>query len=138
MKIYLAAKYGRRAEIAEYARQANAAGLTVTSTWLYRSEDLQSDTDAVSARLADDARDWSLSDLEDIRAADVLVCFADDKHVRGGKHFETGYAYAIGKRIVIVGAPELTFHRLPFIDIVPSWEAFLIPASFWSKVASND
>jgi hypothetical protein len=67
-------------------------------------------------------------DLQDIEAADTLVLFSEDPLIgtpRGGRHFETGYAFGRGKRVVIVGGEENIFHYLPSVIHYKSLQDFI-------------
>ncbi|MBA3641796.1 MAG: hypothetical protein H0W53_21530 [Acidobacteria bacterium] len=80
----------------------------------------QADSDGATARLAAIAR----QDFEDIASAGVVVVFNPPAACtvgRGGRHVETGYA--LGKRVVLVGARGNVFHWLPEIPFVPDGPA---------------
>lgn len=71
---------------------------------------------------------FALDDIGDIECADVFIAFSEPPRStasRGGRHVEFGYAHALGKVIVVVGAPENLFHYLPFVLLYPDWETFL-------------
>ena len=56
---------------------------------------------------------FASEDLEDIRRADVVICFTEEprsNNSRGGRHVEFGYALGLGKTIVIVGPRENVFY----------------------------
>lgn len=117
-KIYLAASYARRAELAVYANQLEARGYAVTSRWLLDGED---DTSPAALRR------YAQMDLEDIDAADWFVCFTDTPeagYLSGGKHVETGYAIKAGKLVYLVGPQrENVFHHL--VTRFQDWPTFL-------------
>lgn len=98
--VYIAAPFELQ-KVARAARTAlGTAGIAVSSRWLDVGAD---DSDAV-ARLC----------LEDVAAADALVAINPREWARlgtGGRHVELGYALALGKRIVIVGARTNVFHQ---------------------------
>jgi len=53
--------------------------------------------------------------LEDVASAEEFVLWAEPKGrlVPGGnRHIETGYALALGKRMSLIGQPELEFHSI--------------------------
>lgn len=117
MRVYMAAQYGRKFEIKEYANQAESVGIKVGADWLNESEapdtKLNEVNDSTLASYAQ--KDWW-----DIGACDMFVFFAekqDPQPPRGGRHVEFGIAAALGKPIVVVGDPENIFHYLPGIDI---------------------
>ena len=63
------------------------------------------------------ARDAAERNLKDIDACDVFIVLTTGTPARGGRHFETGYAFALGKPIMVVGPVEHAFQYLP----IPSW-----------------
>jgi hypothetical protein len=108
MRVYIAAPYPWRDNAIAQMRQVEAAGFEVTSTWL-RAVDTEND---VHARL----------DLADVARADVLVAInppAFHNAGTGGRHVELGYAIALAKTIVLVGAPSNIFHHLSDVVHVP-------------------
>ncbi|GEM_PF-6660459 len=100
MKLYLAARYERRLELAHYAVLLRQQGHEVTSRWL---------EDNAHLSLPEQVR----MDLEDLEAAEALVSFTEEPGVysRGGRHVEYGYALAQAKQLFVVGPPENIFHR---------------------------
>jgi nucleoside 2-deoxyribosyltransferase len=50
--------------------------------------------------------------LHDIDASDIFILLTTGMAARGGRHFETGYAFARGKPIVILGPVEHAFQHL--------------------------
>lgn len=132
--VYLAARYGRRAETLARKRQLEAKGVPVTSTWLdgpdqrlldgrVLSTDLEQKVEAgtddeVSAMCA-------AQDVQDVAASDVLVLIGEAPEAargRGGRHVEFGIALALGKRIILVGHREHVFHCLPAVEFARTWE----------------
>lgn len=114
MKIYLAARYSRKAEVGERARELQELGYEVTCEWVWRQKEKD---EATPAQL----------DLEDVGRSDMVVMFTDPPGIalRGGKHFELGYAYARGKWVGIIGQPEHIFHSLWGIRRFDRWDTFL-------------
>lgn len=114
MKLYIAAPWVRQSETRDRAEQLKSLGIEVTSRWLTEDPEAEQTPTYQQER--------ALIDLEDIRAADYFVLLAEHDSRTGGKHFETGYAYAIGKRVLVVGRHENVFHHLPEIVYVSSWD----------------
>jgi hypothetical protein len=114
-RIYVAARYERKAEALALADELVAAGFKVTSRWLL-SPGLQ---------LGDPkgCEEWSVRDLEDVDRAHVYMLLSDEVLGRGGKDFEGGYAYAKNLRIIVVGQPAHVFHFLPGVQRI-EMEAF--------------
>jgi nucleoside 2-deoxyribosyltransferase len=114
VRIYIAAPYPTRDEAMALMRKLEALGHTVTSRWLKAPDELDDD----SAR----------KDLADVAEADVLLAVNDAEWANsgtGGRHVELGYALALGKRVVLVGARSNIFHYLTSVHVVESVDAFL-------------
>lgn len=94
-KFYVAATYKNRAEAFDASRQIEAAnpGWTCTSRWLQMEEEPNADFS--------DRWQTATHDLEDVDAGSVIVVLSDGQS--SGKWIETGYAYANGKKVIIVG-----------------------------------
>lgn len=134
LAVYLAARYSRRDEIKQKAVELETLGITVTAQWLDESA-------APTATLADIGEDYSTAvakkDIYDIDRADVLVLFSEDPivpHVRGGRHFETGYAYAKGKVTIVLGPKENVFHYLPNVIVRETWNELVANLTFLQQV----
>lgn len=68
-----------------------------------------------------------IHDLEDLRAADTVISFTDEKGGgKGGRHVEFGVALALEKRLILVGPRENVFHTLPEIEHYPTWRSLAI------------
>ena len=132
MNVYLAGRFSRLPELVQYADQLESLGIHCTSRWLRGGHEWvgTSDDDIPVDRLAQFAQE----DLDDLNAADVLVCFTESPRTgpaRGGRHVEMGYALAKGKAIVVVGHYENVFYCLPHLWYVEGWDhalQFLINA----------
>lgn len=106
--IYLAAMYSKMHEMQEAAEKLKAAGHTITARWVNGDEETMTKEAA------------ALMDLTDIDYAKVVMAFSLPPKTMfsgGGRHVEFGYAYACGKRIMVVGEKgENVFHWLPNIE----------------------
>ena len=143
MIFYLAAQYNRREELCGYRSDLEARGHTVPARWLLGEHQVHG---VEAARLVqsggpvpvEQARPFAEDDIEDIEACDVFVAFTapPPQSGRGGRHFESGYAWALAKweaqatcaeplRLVIVGPAENIFHSLPEWERYPTWAEFL-------------
>ena len=125
MKVYLAARFEEIRRIRAFAEELRGLGIDVTSHWVEEPYDPKSDLDDphYTEKIL---RDISERDIRDIDAADTFVLFTISprtKFKRGGRHFETGYAWSKGKSIILVGPYENSFHYLPGITRVTSWKA---------------
>jgi nucleoside 2-deoxyribosyltransferase len=109
-KFYLAARFSRRAEFRDYRDALQSIGHVVTSSWL----DIPEEDPTMAVKCAK-------QDIADIRAADCLIAFTEPERspwTRGGRHWEAGFAFAIGKRLMLVGPVENIFYSLP------EWQKF--------------
>jgi nucleoside 2-deoxyribosyltransferase len=122
LKIYLAASFTRKNELREFAKVLRKRGHEVTSRWL--RERAHPNT---QIQPGDNYRRIAKVDIEDIDRADTFVIFTTNpKHwiKRGGKHFEAGYAFSQGKRMIVVGPPENIFYFLPEMETYKNWKHF--------------
>ncbi len=105
MRVYLAARYSRRAEMEDIASHLTARGIGVTSRWIRGLHDgLPADV------CAND-------DIEDILEAHAVVAFTEPEgspYSRGGRHVEAGMALAYCKPLIVVGPTENVFYSLAF------------------------
>lgn len=113
MKIYVAARFTRMEEMeTQVAPLCVAEGHTITSQWITGKEDATGMT----------RRQAAVMDAADVRDADVLFFFAEPRgsvNVGGGRHWEFGYAYALGKTCIVIGDSEQVFCDLPNVVRVP-------------------
>jgi nucleoside 2-deoxyribosyltransferase len=111
MTVYIAAPY-------ELREQANAVRLLLadrhivcSSRWIVQDDS------------AIESHEWAQVDLDDIKAADVLVALNPPEFARsgsGGRHVELGYALALDKQILVVGARSNIFHHHHAVTICES------------------
>lgn len=101
MRIYIAAPYPERKRAVEVGRQLEQMGHQVTSRWLTIFDQ--------------EGHYGAMMDLEDIIACDVLLALNAEEWRNkgsGGRHIEFGYALALGRSLVILGARTSIFHHL--------------------------
>lgn len=114
--VYLAGRFEDQARLRGWRDVLQTVGVRVTSRWL--------DEPAVGPDYADALfPDIAKYDLDDLDAADAFVLLNDTRvhgTGRGGRHVETGYAYAKLKPIFLVGARENVFHWLPWVQVLPN------------------
>ena len=122
MKVYLAAGFSRKNEIADKAVELMNLGIIVTSTWT--AEEAKP-----TSQLNDVTDEYLLfngkRDLDEIVACDALVLFTQDPtkpFVRGGRMHEAGFAVGLGKRLYICGPRENIFHWQPNIMRCDTWD----------------
>lgn len=144
MKIYLAARYSRYAEMQGVRDVLESIGHTVTSRWI----DLHADTGERYGRsfnqqelndLPKMCSAFAVRDFEDIDASEWLVSFTDKEGGgKGGRHVEFGYAVAKEKRLTVVGPRENVFHTYPGVEWHPSWSRFVMSlGSMWVGADSD-
>jgi nucleoside 2-deoxyribosyltransferase len=124
-KIYLAAMFSLKDEIAKRKAELQLLGYTITSTW---TEEKASPTCSLKDYGEDYHTLYAGRDIEEINSCDVLVLFTvdpDKATLRGGRHFESGYATGKQKQVVVVGPRENIFHYLPEVVVLNSWNQFV-------------
>lgn len=112
MRAYIAARFEQKTEMKSLIPLFEANNIQVRARWL---DETISPTSQLSDLAPDYCAEQAQVDLDDIKACDIFVFFADSvaKTTRGGKHFEAGYASGLGKRVIVIGPPENIFHYLP-------------------------
>lgn len=118
MKIYIAAPYPERLKAKDWALVLVSKGHRVTARWVMEEED--------SPDPVDQAR-YVVKNIDDIMAADVLILmtgYRGDRSWTGGRHWETGFAWARGKQVWICGPRESVFHHLTTVNQIDSIEEF--------------
>lgn len=113
MKCYVAAPFSWKDEIKKYTLELEALGIESTASWVYEEAEPNSTLDQFPE---EQHREIAAIDVRDINRADIVVVFTIDPLgpplPRGGRHWETGYAYGRGKEVVVVGPYENIFHYL--------------------------
>lgn len=120
--VYLASRFSRIQELRAEAEKWRNAEIEVTSSWL--EEDGESSSAIERHLTAEEIASVAMRDLNDIYRADFLIHYTEPERTptRGGRHFETGYAYAHLIPVIIVGSRENPFYYIPDIKVVPSTE----------------
>jgi nucleoside 2-deoxyribosyltransferase len=101
-KVYIAARFSRRQEMAAKADILKHCGFEITSRWVYGGED-----GLTREQIA-------MLDLTDVDRADIVLSFTEPMGTAvrgGGRHTEFGYGLAKNKRLVIIGDREQVFHH---------------------------
>lgn len=102
MKIYLAARFSRKEEMAEFARRLESVGHVITSSWVFGGEE------GLTLPEVSDL------DLNDVLRADMVLSWTEalgSYNRGGGRHTEFGIALALGKYNWLVGEREQIFHH---------------------------
>ncbi|CAN5821979.1 hypothetical protein BH24ACI4_BH24ACI4_11400 [soil metagenome] len=124
--IYLSGQFEDGLLLRQVSRELRDAGYTVTARWLDSAGGSPATAGAGQPGAATHLASIARQDLEDIVGADLVVVFNPPEACslgRGGRHVETGYALALGKRLILVGARGNVFHWLPDVTVVPDWAA---------------
>lgn len=109
MKIYLAARFSRQAELVACRELLQNRGVEVTSTWLDQTCDL---TDTGPTHCPEEEREQrAYDDYSDIVRCNMLIHFTEEPRTptRGARHVEMGIALGLGKRVAVVGPKENIF-----------------------------
>ncbi len=127
MRVYIAARYGRRLEMLQVASDLEGLGHIVTSSWISGKHETRPGIDNNGTE--EERRGWAVEDLSDLSAADTLIAFTEypnsEGRGRGGRHVEYGYAMAVGCDLIVVGPRENVFHSLRKVRVYPDWPACL-------------
>jgi hypothetical protein len=115
--VYLASSFSRQAEMRVVAERLRAIGVECTSRWL--NEDQSIHTKGSRPKFLERC---ALTDIEDVRRADVFVRFSDAEEMSfplvashlatGARHFEMGLAWALRHQILVVGGRQHVFDWL--------------------------
>jgi len=128
MKIYLAARFGRRAELLNYKTSLEVHSHVVTSRWL-----TQPDQDDIHQRnYSEEQRlQFAINDYADVLVAHALIAFTEPRDrdtpggKRGGRHVELGIALALHKEVFVVGYRENVFCHLSSVRFFETFHQLL-------------
>jgi hypothetical protein len=125
VRVYLAARYSRRAEMQQYAADLAQLGLGhVEAAWLTGDHEWDGSQSTLEELAV--AQLLALDDVRDIARAQVVIVFTEEPGAtgrnRGGRHVEYGMALAAEKHVVIVGPAENVFHSLPNVPRFATWQ----------------
>lgn len=131
ISFYLAARFGRRAELNIYAQQLRERGYEITSRWLTQHQAI--DLHSKDAKYSDRERlMFALHDTEDVIRANRLIAFTEDPYGdptvggrRGGRHVELGMSIISGKHTYVVGYRENVFCHLPQVMFFETFNQLL-------------
>ncbi len=127
IRIYIAAPFQLQ-DAAKALRELLASqGIRCVSRWIDAPENL------------DDK--WARRDLYDVASCDVFVLLNPQDWASrgtGGRHVECGYALALNKPIVLLGARTNIFHHITSIECAAVPEAYVaITAAFDAAFMSD-
>lgn len=118
--IYVAADFVRGAEANALAICLTTAGAKIVSSWHSTAHGAEmASARTVGGPPKADALVAAKRNLRELDAANTVVVLTTGELARGGRHFETGYAHALKKRVILVGVVEHAFHHLDGIEVVP-------------------
>ncbi|OWK34085.1 hypothetical protein [Sphingomonas dokdonensis] len=126
-RVYIAARFSRRAECNALGHELAARGAIITSRWTKPNSDHVMPS-GLSAQAEDSERQrFALEDVDDVLAATWMVSLMEEprSNGRGGRHVEFGIAVALGHRLTIIGPRETVFHHLPSVEHFETIEQFL-------------
>lgn len=110
LSVYIASPWVRKDEARSAKDKFEAAGYKVTSHWIDHHSDAELGDPAAEQELQEQA----MEDVEDIVKSDVFIILNLEKSE--GKATELGFAYTLGKLIILVGKRERNiFYYLPEI-----------------------
>lgn len=134
-KVYLASRYSSHPEMRVVRTYLERFGITVTSRWIdchpeAPGQALGPHEDSCTVERLNAAPEtcevFARHDAEDIAVADTVISFTEGGGGKGGRHVEFGMAWALGKRLIIVGPRENVFHTFPEIMVFPDTQAMLL------------
>ena len=111
VKIYLAARYGRREELRVIARKLEDLGHIITSRWIWT--EWEANCEGSAAAPPEDRERFAAIDMYDVKNADCVISFTEEprSNSRGGRHVEFGMALAWRKLNIVIGPHEHIFHH---------------------------
>ena len=110
LSVYLSGGVVWRETFVKYARQLGRAGISCVSEWIY--EEGESAPEDLLA----------LSNLQNIRDADVFILFTEGLSSSGEQNVEFGYALAQGLVPIVVGPQYGMFQNLPEVVQFNLWD----------------
>jgi nucleoside 2-deoxyribosyltransferase len=122
VKVYMAARFDLKNEIAEKSQELENLGIKVTSTWPYEAVGAEENYMAVPQEYLEK---YARVDIDQIMNADALILFTQDPLIpfcRGGRMHEAGFAQGLGKTLIVCGPKENIFHWLPEVTQFDTWE----------------
>lgn len=136
LRVYLAARLGRRAEMRCRAAELGELGHEVTASWITTAADEL--TGASELEFLTEPAWWPVGNriarqnVADIRRSDISLHFTDPPHIAypfGARHVEFGLALAMPEQIkIVVGPREHLMHLLESPDVlnVATWDEVLV------------
>jgi len=104
MNIYVAASFRARTRARRVAKRLALAGFNCVQGWTRRRKS------AMSLELC------AYRDLYDLGFAHMLVLLTEEPSTAGGMDFETGFAFASGIPVALIGPRRSAFHHMAEIE----------------------
>jgi hypothetical protein len=132
MKAYVASRFTNKIYVAAfmmkcYTMQPVSGELILfTNTW--QTADIGASIAIRADPVADHAYQLGCAarDIKQLDDADMIIVLTDGcEAVSGGMHFEAGYAYAKGKRLIVIGPRVNVFYHMDDVEWYPDAAAFL-------------
>ena len=105
MRIYIAGAFESLLRLRDIRARIDARRNHVISTWLDEQEGYVPPT-------PEQAFEYAVRGLGEIRAADLLLLDTLDTNERGGREWEGGFAFGQGLRVWVIGPRRSVFHTL--------------------------
>lgn len=131
MKAYVASRFMNRVYVAAfmmkcYTMQPKSGELIVfTNTW--QTADIGASLAVMADPVADHRYQYECAyrDIHQIDEADAIIVLTDGcEAVPGGMHFEAGYAYGRGKRLIVIGPRVHVFYHMNSVEWYPDVATF--------------
>jgi nucleoside 2-deoxyribosyltransferase len=110
VNIYIAGKWSARERLAERAKEVEALGHKVVSSWL--RPDVAIEQGEWASMSSHEQASYASRDLDEVDAADLLILDTFDESNTGGREVEYGYAIGANKIVTRVGPTRNGFHHL--------------------------
>lgn len=108
MRVYLASPWELQADVKQLHDALVDAGIDSIARWLDADDNTYTEA-------------WAMRCLEDVRRCDVFMLWNPEAWGRigtGGRHVELGYALALDKPVIVLGARTNIFHHLSYVLLV--------------------
>lgn len=138
MKIYLAARYERRAEMQTHGHDLRALGHEVVSSWIWTDKKSLNDHVLSKQATPEAVREVSAiawNNVTEIAQCDAFIAFTEYPGVKentGGRHVEMGIAMMMRSehrsagRMMVVGPLENVFYLADWIERFATWQDVLL------------
>jgi hypothetical protein len=154
MKVYIASMFSDKDRVLARGKELEGLGIECTSRWA--SETVPHNV-TLKECTDDYLRETAVADVEDIIRADKIVLTVPEPQLlvdatvasssRGGRHFESGFAYGLilaqardggrpTRELIILGKKENVFHHLDGVGVTKNYPAITVLAT-WEDVKQH-